>query len=480
MMIRQLADKIWNSGTMMTWGSLVVRIGGLGLLVPLVLTHLDTREVLVWQLLSTVILVIGWADFGFSPTFSRVIAFSRGGGTLADLQQSLPGGQRREIVDGGDDALAIAAVLGTQRVIYRRLVMIAIGVALVVGTGALWQPLGALARPNDGWIAWGCTIVAALLTLLNGANVSILVGFDRIALARRAEAALGVCQLGSTCVVVGLGGGLAAIVGCYSFWAVPLYLVNRRNVRLTALSGSDAAPPCFDQRVFAAVWPAAWRSGVGILMSTGIIQTSGLVYAQIAPTSAAAAYLLALRIFTVISQISQAPFYTRLPAMAQARGQKNQAVVTALAKRGMVLAHSTFVAGAIAAIAFAPYALALIGSSVPWPPTLLTSVLALAFFAERYGAMHMQVYSLTNHIIWHIVNGATGAAMIVLVVMLYPVIGPLAMPTAMLIAYLTICGGYASHKSLQSLGLKRLRFERATALFPGGALLVGLAIANAI
>lgn len=48
MMLRRTARAAWSSATLMTWGSLMIRMGGLALLLPLVLTRLDTKQVLVW------------------------------------------------------------------------------------------------------------------------------------------------------------------------------------------------------------------------------------------------------------------------------------------------------------------------------------------------------------------------------------------------------------------------------------------------
>lgn len=480
-MLRRTAHAAWSSATLMTWGSLIIRMGGLALLLPLVLTRLETRQVLVWQMLSTITMMVNWTDFGFSPTFSRIIAFARGGGTLTDLYAAQPSKAKwPSSKDEVERALDIRAVLGTQRAIYRRLIVCAMVIALVFGTSALWKPVSALKHPADGWLAWAFTASAALLTLANGANVSVLTGFDRIATARRVEAGCGVLQLGTTSLVTLAGGGLVAIVSCYSFWLIPMALLNRRYVAQLGLDLAAAGRRGLDKGVLRAVWPAAWRSGIGILMSTGIIQASGLVYAQVAPPQDAAAYLLALRLLTVISQISQAPFYSRLPAMAHARGKQAFGEVVCLAKRGMAMAHWTFVAGALTVTIVAPWALELIGSSVRWPSYSLAALLSLAFFAERYGAMHMQLYSLTNHIIWHIVNGATGVVMILAALALWPLIGEHAIPLAMLIGYLGVCTWYASNLALDSLTLRRWSFEQETALWPGCVLLVGIAASSVL
>src|SRR6202012_3480933 len=98
-------------------------------------------------------------------------------------------------------------------------------------------------------------------------------------------------------------------------WAVINALLNRLLlVRL--FPALMHLPARRDAAVLRALWPATWRSGIGVLASHGIIQSSGLVYSQLAPAADLASYLLALRVVTMVSQISQAPFYSKLPRMA--------------------------------------------------------------------------------------------------------------------------------------------------------------------
>lgn len=475
-LVRGLA--VWQSPTLMTWTSLAIRLGGLALLLPLVLTHLSTGEVLVWQMLATIVAMVGWVDFGFSPTFARIIAFARGGGTLVGLERTMPAEARVSMQDSrAGKAVEMGAVLGTQQAIYLRLLGVAAVAGGVLGTAALMRPVSGLADPIEGWAAWAITALAALLTLLNTSNVAVITGFDRIAQTRRIESLVGIGQLVSTSLVVVLGGGLAAIVACYSAWTLLLFLLNRALARRMRAAESGSAASHFDPELFRLIWPAAWRSGVGILMSTGIIQGSGLVYAQFATPAAAASYLLALRLMSALSPIAQAPFYTRLPLLAKLRAEGKRGEMVRAASRGVALSHWTYVAGALGLVALGPWLLDAIGSSVRLPGEGLMTLLVLAFFAERYSAMHIQIYSLTNHIVWHIANGVTGALMIAVGLLLLPLMGASAMPAAMLAAYLGFCSWYAARLSARSLGMRLTQFDRKTMYAPAALLAAGITLA---
>jgi len=446
----------------MTWASLGVRIGGLAVLLPIVLPRLAAPEVLVWQMLSTITLLTTWADFGFSPTFARVIAFARGGGNLADLHMPLASRKR---LHEPDCQLSVGAVIAAQRQVYRRLIVGAMILAAIGGTTTLLRPVSSLSDPAQGWIAWMLTLGSCLLQLLNGAATAVVTGFDRVADTRRRDAVLGALQLTTAALVALAGGKLVAIVSCYLVWQIPLYLLNWWQARgLSAVAPETVADR--ERDVLIAIWPAAWRSGVGILMSAGIIQASGLVYAQFATPAAAAAYLLAMRAITAASQISQAPFYSKLPALARLRAERRNDDLLKLATRGMVLAQWSFVVGALGVMFVAPYLLHMIGSSVSLPGFTMLALLSAAFFVERYSSMHIQLYSLTNHIVWHIANGVTGLLMIALFLVLRPLIGELAMPAAMLGAYGGFCAWFASRLSLRSLQINRASFEWRTTAGP--------------
>jgi hypothetical protein len=447
-------------------------MGGLAVLLPIVLPRLSPPEVLVWQMLSTITLLTTWVDFGFSPTFARVIAFARGGGGFSDLH--IPHSARKRL-SGSADKLSVGAVIAAQNRVYRRLIVIAMALTIVGGTIALLQPVSGLSDPNQGWLAWTFTLASSALLLLNGAAISVVTGFNHVAETRRRDAVLGGLQIATAALVALAGGKLLAIVACYSVWLVPLYFLNWRQAR--TLGGVTPRTGMVGERdVLIAVWPAAWRSGVGIFMSAGIIQASGLIYAQFATPATAAGYLLAIRAITAASQLSQAPFYSKLPALARLRAEGRTDDLLKLAVRGMGFAQWSFVAGALGVLFVAPYLLDLTHSSVSLPGFTMLALLSAAFFAERYSSMHIQLYSLGNHIVWHIANGVTGLLMIGLFVALRPFIGDLAMPSAMLGAYGGFCAWYASRLSLRSLEVARSSFEWRTTALPGLVLLTAFAV----
>jgi len=292
-----------------------------------------------------------------------------------------------------------------------------------------------------------------------------LQGMDRIALLRRWEMGCGLAQVLSSAAVLLAGGDLLALVASYQFWVVFNALRNRRLMQ-REFPALMATAPHADRAVLRVMWPATWRSGVGVLMSQGVVQASGVVYSQFAAPADVAAYLLALRVITVVSQFSQAPFYSKLPQLAKLHVAQQRPAQLALAQRGMRMAHWTFVAGAAAVALALPSVLAAIGSRVSFVEPDVWAVMCLAFFAERFGAMHLQLYSVTNHIVWHIANGVAGVLIIGLALLLFPLVGLMALPASMLVAYAGFYCVYSFVKSSRAFGFTLAGFEPGVSLGP--------------
>lgn len=464
--------RLWHSPTFTTWGSLVVRAGGVLLVLPLVLVRFAPAEVALWQLFITLYMFAMMLDFGLAPTFARMLAFARGGAGLGEMSQmqGLQGGPRREADSG-----AASEVMATMRWLYPRVALALTLMLACVGTWSLMKPVSQTSDVQAAWIAWALVLVTTGISIWGGAFAAGLQGMNRIAQTRRWEIATGLGQIATALVVLLLGGQLLALVAAYQGWLIVAALRNRWLLRQFHPELFKQAPGRH-REALAVMWPAAWRSGVGVVMSHGLVHASSVIYSQLAPAAETAAYLIALRIVMVISQFAQAPFYSKLPRLAELQAGGRQAEQLVLAQRGMRLGYWVYVAGAVlVALAAAPL-MQLIGSRTAFVSGGVWALLALAFFAERFGAMHLQLYSLTNHILWHIANGISGLLMIVLALCVYPLLGAHALPASMLLAYLGFYCVYSSRQTRRAFRLRLLRFEASTSAPAAAALCAGLAL----
>ena len=466
--------RVWNSPTMMTWGSFLTRSLSLVIVLPLILTHLSTAEIALWYLFSTIIGLQMLADVGFSPTFSRVIAYGMGGLNTFDLKDLRTIRQSPGLSEPNWET--IEKICSTMGAVYLRLTVISIFLLATLGTYALWKPISTIGDITSGWIAWNIILLASTVTLLGNTYSAYLQGVNQIALLRRWEILTSLGAIGTSFIVLLLGGGLLGLVIANQGWLV--FNIFRNRWLCAKIEGGrfqKFTHKEIDPIVFEAVWPSAWRSGLGVFMSYGLVQISGVIYAQFGSASGVASYLLALRLMQTISQFSQAPFYSKLPLLAKLRSEGNLEQQVNVAKRGMLLAYWTYVAGFIGLGVLATPLLRLIGSNAEFVNPLLWGLMGLSMFAERYGAMHIQLYSTTNHIIWHIANGVSGVIYLVVVLALFKQIGVYAFPVGTLAGYLGFYSWYSARHSYRAFGLKFWDFERSAMFIPLLFMLIYLA-----
>lgn len=468
--MKSFAVRLWNSPTITSWGSLAVRLSSVLIILPLVLVKFSPSEVSVWQLFATLFSIVLLLDFGLSPTFTRMLAFARGGATLADMSD-----MRGRVSQGrSPDPKTIVAVFSALRWLYPRLALFVVCIFAVLGTLALQRPIEQIADPTMAWVAWSLVLASSAVGFWGNAYSVALQGMNSIAPLRRLEVASGLAQISTSLLVLINGGSLMWLVVTYQFWVV--FGVVRNRILLKKMHPELFSRPAEkNTEVLRVLWPATWRSGVGVLMSQGIIQMSGVIYSQLGTAQEVAAYLLALRVMTMISQFAQAPFYSKLPRLAelQAMGDKSTQIV--IAQKGMRMAHWIFALGAITVAFLVQPMLDLIGSRTQFVSPGIWALMSLAFFAERFGAMHLQLFSLTNKIVWHIANGVTGSLMIAIAAISYSYIHQYSFPLAMLLAYACFYCTYSASKSYAAFSLPFAKFELNTS-FPAAAVMFSLLI----
>lgn len=461
--------RIWRSPAMMTWLALAVRLGGFAVLLPLVLADFTDAEVSVWLLFSAIAGFQTVADFGFGPTFSREIAYGFAGHSLVELQ-SPAALQQTDDADAKSSPnwAAIMSATAAMLWLYRRIALATFVLLAIFGTWAAMLPIGRIAQSQTAWIAWGAVALTTAVTIYGNAYSSFLIGANRIELQKRWEAVISGISLFAQSMAVVLDTGLLGLVVVAQAGLVVQMLVNR----LLAFYVSDgrfgnAGQNELNRQVLRSMWPAAWRTAIGTIMSLGVSQGMSIAMANLLAAAQAASVQLALQVMQIISQFSQVPYYTRIPELNRLRAGGQTAQLATAAAGAMRASLWAFVAVAIMVDLWARQLLVLIGSQTQFPDKLFWLVLMLAVFAERYGAMHIQLLLTSNKAIAHVANGVTGMIWIVGMFLLFPLMGSLALPASMLIAYAGFYAWYSaihSHRSMPGVDFRR--FEVGVAAFP--------------
>jgi O-antigen/teichoic acid export membrane protein len=327
--------------------------------------------------------------------------------------------------------------------------------------------LAALPEPSVGWISWALVYANTVLVFQGNFFSTWLQGTNQIALLRRWETFTSLGAIFTSFMLLKLGAGLLPLVAATQVWAA-LGVARNAWLAFQVLDGRlrnlRAARYCAD--VFGAVWPSAWRAGIGVAMSQGVTQCSGLIYAQLGESQSVASYLLALRLQVTLASMANAPFASKLPLLSRwwAEGSKDR--IVAAARRAMSLTLWAVVVPLVGLGVLGPLLLKWIGSRTSFPDPWVWWLLGAATFAERYGAMHLQLYSLSNRIVWHVANGVGGALAIGTAAAMFPQLGVAALPLGMLLGNLLFYCPYSAKLSHRQFDLSWRTFDAPVAVAP--------------
>ncbi len=464
-----MIGKLWQSSVLMTWMALGVRLGGFLILLPLVLYYFSAAEVSLWLLFSAIASFQLIADFGFGPTFSREIAYGFAGRSLVELHDDSviqsPANVEDTVSPNWSSILSATAVMLW---LYRRLSLLTLLLFAVLGTWSAMGPIGLVAQPQEAWLAWIVVALTTAASIYGNAYTSFLIGANRIELQQRWEALVIGISLLVQCGALIAGTGLLGLVLVAQLGLVAQVLVNR-SLALHVSDGrfGNTIDGNLDKHLLHKMWPAAWRTAIGALMAIGVSRGVAIVMANLLVASESATVLLALRIMQAIAQISQVPFYTKIPELNRLRAGKKIALLAEKAGKSMRTSLWLYVVGAILVDLSARHLFTYIDSQTQFPDHLFWLVLMLAVFTERFGAMHIQLLLTSNKAIAHVANGVTGVIWIVSLFALFPIMGALALPLSWLIAVTGFYAWYSVVSARRSMpGISFWKFEGTVALIP--------------
>jgi hypothetical protein len=438
---------------MMIWANLGARIVATGIVLPLLLRKLEPSDAAFFLLLNSLVMLQLVPPAGFTPTFVRFFGYALAGKAPANACRE---GSGR--VSG--DAFSVGEVFGTMRRTFLALALAGVPVTLFLGGYLLRGPVMHTSDRVDSWWAFVLVVCGAPVAIYATAYSALLQGTGRIAQEQRWNAAFSALSAGSLLIVLTFGGGILALVASNQLWSVlglfRLRFLGGRCLRETMAPGDRQR---FNPAVQARIWPPSWRSLIGTIMSMGIIQGGGLAYAQILSGERLASFLLGLRLIGLVSEASRAPFYGKIPVFNRmfAQGEKDR--LRTMIADAMRRAHAVYLSGVIGLLFLGPGALELIGTKTPFPSRTLWLAFGLAFLVERFGAMHVQVVSLTNRIIWHWANGISGVVAIAAAVLLVPYLAEKSFPAGLVIGYLSCYALVGPWLSYRTMGTHFLAFE---------------------
>lgn len=453
---KPLSDKIFKSSTLMTWFSFSSKALNLLLVLPLILRTFSEKELAVYFLFVTIITTSNIIDFGFKSTFVRVFSYANAGLDSIDVIKT-----KTKISFEGANWGLVERIFSSMKKIYLAISLILVLVLSTIGTYLVTKSINLNDNTTTLWGAWVFVIVTSAIGFYGKIYVCYLEGFNRVALIKKVEGYFSFITVFSKLVVLYFWPTILALIVVEKIWLVinlirNFYLSKRINDNKISSFKSWG----FDVPFLRKLFNLAWKNGVSGILSIGLTNFTGIIYAQLGSTTSVNSYLLSLRVLNLLRDFSKAPFYSKIPLLTKLRAENNLEKLVVISKKNMTLSSAILLIGAIVTGAFSREILEFIGSNVQFVEYDLWLLLSIAFFIHRYGGMHMQLYLTTNHIISHIVDMVSALLFVLLTLLLFKTFRLYAFPMAMIGSYLGFHSWVSAKYSLKSIKQSFWKFDR--------------------
>ncbi len=440
-----MLKKLWNSPTFMTWGNLIAKSSNLFILLPIVLSSFSQEDIVVWYLYFTIVSLQLLIDFGFLPTFSRLFSYAYSGLNIDEIQNV----KDNKIAKGQPNWISLEYLFVATKKIYAYLSILSFLMAITMGSYLVYEPISKSTDPQNAWLGWLIVITIASLNLYTNSFIALLNGMDKVALVQKWQMISSFFGVVASSIALLVSKSLLLGISIFYFSYLGNFFINMLLVK----KYYKRPKVSLDQKLLSnlikkTIFPTAWKSGLGIAMSLGIIQLSNIIVAKIESALNASSYMVALQIIRAISSFAQAPFYSRLPYFAQLYSKGHIKDLIELSIQRVKYSLIVFIFMFFFIGIFGSYLLGILDSKTNFVDSTMWILIGLAFFLERVGAMNLQLYTLSNHIVWHIANGITGIIMIITAFLLYHYFGLYGLPIAMILSYSGFYVPYTTKKML--------------------------------
>jgi len=402
--LRRLS-RLTGSAPLMLAFSNLARAGSYLLPVPLLYWYCGAPTAAFWLLAVTLIGIQNLLFLGAPQVFVRILAVARAGGLQSERS---------------DRVLAEAAICRLMRVVFNAASVVITLITATAGTLAVANVVRQSANSADLWAAWCVVVLGSPLRILLLSRLTFLNGRGDIAKPRCADGlAWSLGGVVAAAAVWATGSVLAMTLAAQAPVAILCLWLVRRGRRAHWDDLVRQREPGAIGAAFREVWSPTWRAGLGILLSLGARQGAGVLLAQYASAEETAAYLLAINAMAVLMMLTSTPLQSALHTMSThyARSETQAHVNVAEKARSQSLWIVALLTGAIA---LAIPMLALLSVQRAFVSLRVWTELAIGLFIQRYGAAHLQHYTITNRVVWHWLDGATGVINIALCFVLIP------------------------------------------------------------
>lgn len=392
---RKVQEEVASGASLATFFSQSSRIANGLIILPIALSNFGAEEISFWLILSSILGLQSFLDQGLTVTFTRYFSYQKDGIKRADDIKNTISGRVPEFWK----LRKISAV------IYSIGAVIWFTCLLIYG----FNQLNSQTFFEWKWIAWIVFSISTSLQFYNNKNIAMLEGSGLLTQIRTLDGIFNLLSLvviiifanyyNNVYVLIILQQCIMMGVFIKNFVISNGYLIKRgdRNEYTSSVSAAD----------YLDVFRVSWKSGVGVMLSNGLLNLMIVSLTGLNGDSRVANFLLNLRIIQIVVQLSTSPFYSRIPQMASIYATGDWEKLNYLGSSAIRNSMFLYVVGGTFVLFIGNYLFQLIATSLTIEIGWVTLILFVAYYFERTGAMFLQFFSLTNKILWHVANGVT-------------------------------------------------------------------------
>lgn len=370
--------RMFHRDVVASWLSIFSKVGLTLLLMPYVLSHYPSSESSLWIFLMSITTFQIAADFGFSQTAIRYYGAAKNDEYFCKIYFAF----KKQ---------------------YRIIAVISFVLMLGVTYFPVVQAVAHIEAGDEYWFSWFAMVMLTAVIIYGNLYSSALFGVGRIYQLRMRETLFNIVALFVMFVMLYFEIDLSVLAVVAPLASVVNVVFNRIDL-LASKGVLKIEPNCENENIVGDIWSKVWRSGLGVLFSFLILQFIIMAGVVLLEPSVSAGLTFQIRLIMLVSLVSQVPFYTKIPKMAEMFACGDFSGVKGLVREKVLFSSFLYVIACVFVFVIFSFSYtAAFFSSLKFniPVWILFS---MAFFLERLGAMRVQVYSLTNIIVWHIFN----------------------------------------------------------------------------
>ena len=240
----------------MTWGNMLSSSLKLLLLTPLILVHYNINEIAFWYLLLTINSFAIVIDFGFYPTFSRLVSYVYHGLESINLINS-----PKKNSTSDPNWLLMARVYGTVNVTYLFLSFFILVIVFGFTYLSIHDVIARTDKPSELWAAYIVYAFSVFISFFSKKFYAVIVGTNNIVVINRWDIVNNVANAITSILIVYFELSLFYLALNQLLFSV-LLVVRDFLLERSICSGKFKSFKffSFDKEIFQACWGPTWSN----------------------------------------------------------------------------------------------------------------------------------------------------------------------------------------------------------------------------